>query len=327
MRAVQVKEFGGPEVLVATEQPEPVAGPDQMVIDVAAAEILFLDIQLRGGWGRDYFTVMPPYVPGAGVAGTVRSVGGNVAPGWTGRRVIAGTGPSGSYVGGGYAQQATVPAGEVFEVPDGVALSEALAALHDGLMALSQIEKAAIGPGERVLVTAAGGSLGAWLVPLARAAGARVVAAARGEHKLEHTRRLGAEDVVDYSEEGWTARARQATGGAGVDVVFDGAGGRIGRAAFEITAPGGRFFSYGAASGGFADIDADEARRRGVTVVGIRDAIAPEAQGRLLEQALSELAAGHIGSLVGRTFPLEHAAKAHAAIENRQTIGKTLLLA
>ncbi|WP_328816361.1 zinc-binding dehydrogenase [Nonomuraea cypriaca] len=311
---------------MTTEQPDPVAGRGQVVVDVTAAEVLFLDKQLRSGLFREYFTVQPPYVPGTGVAGTVSSVGEDVDPGWLGRRVVAGTAKEGEYPGGGCAERAAVPVGEVFEVPAGLDLPEALAGLHDGLMALSLTEKAALQPGERVLVSAAGGSLGVWLVQLAHAAGAQVIAAARGERKLRHARRLGADVAVDYSEAGWAERVREATGGSGVDVVFDSAGGQLGRAAFDVTADGGRFFSYGAATGGVADVDAREAERRQVTVFGIEDEIAPEDWTRLAEQALSELAAGRIRPVIGQTLPLERATDAHAAIAARDVIGKTLLL-
>ncbi|WP_460956991.1 zinc-binding dehydrogenase [Parasphingorhabdus pacifica] len=309
-----------------TEQPDPVAGPGQVVVDVAAAEVLFLDTQLRSGLFHEYFAVQPPYVPGTGVAGTVSSVGTGVNPGWIGRRVVAGTAEEGEYVGGGCAERVAVPAGEVFEVPADLDLLEALTGLHDGLMALSLTEKAALQPGERVLVTAASGSLGVWLIPLAQATGAQVIAAARSERKLSHTRRLGADVTVDYSEAGWTERMRKATNGSGVDVVFDGAGGQLGRSAFDITAEGGRFFSYGAATGDVADIDMREAERRQVTVFGIEDEITAEDWRRLANQALSELATGRIRPVIGQTLPLERAADAHAAIAARDVIGKTVLL-
>lgn len=326
MRAIQVTRFGGPQVLVASHRPEPVVGEGQVVVDVAAAEVLFLDTQLRGGWGREYFGMEPPFVPGVGVAGTVSSAGAGLDPGWIGRRVVASTGRSGEYVGGGYAERAAVPADGAFEVPAGLDLPEALAAIHDGITALSRANRAAIQPGERVLVSAAGGSLGVWLVPLARAAGAFVVAAARGERKLAHARRLGADVVVDYSEADWTDRVQHAIGGSGIDVVFDGAGGQLGRGAFEITAPGGRFFSYGSASGSSAEIDAREAERRRVQVVGVADPVLAQDWAPLIERALTELAEGRIGPAIGQALPLERAADAHAAIEARVVIGKSLLL-
>jgi len=325
MRVIEATRFGDPDVLEANERPDPVAGAGQIVVDVEFAEVLFLDTQLRSGWGRDFFPMEPPFVPGVGVAGVVSSVAGSVDSGWVGRRVVAGTGETGAYAGGGYAERAAVPVDATFEVPDGVELKDAIAALHDGLMGLSRIEKARIQPGERVLVTAAAGSIGAWLVPLAHASGAQVIAAARGETKLRLARERGADAAVDYSEPGWTHRVRAASGGENVDVVFDGAGDRIGRAAFETTAPGGRFFSYGAASGDFPEIGEQELEQRGITLIGIHDEMTPVDQRRFIELALAEIATRRIQPVIGQAVPLERAAEAHAAIESRSVAGKTLL--
>jgi NADPH2:quinone reductase len=244
-----------------------------------------------------------------------------VDPGWVGRRVVART------EGGGYAERAVVPAEGLVPVPDGLGLLEAAALLHDGPTALGLVEGAGMRPGEWALVLAAGGGMGTLLVQLARAAGARVVGAARGEGKLGLVRELGAEVAVDYSEAGWPGRVREATGGAGPDVVFDGVGGRIGEEAFGITSRGGRFSAHGAASGNFADVDPQDAERRGVSVVGIeRVQFAPADARRLAGQAMSEAAAGRLRPVVGQTFPLDRAADAHAAMEARGVVGKTLLL-
>lgn len=326
MRAVQMTRFGAPEVLEPIELPDPVAGPHDLIVEVAAAEVLFLDTQLRSGWGREFFDIAPPFVPGAGVAGTVSAVGTQVDPSWIGRQVVAGTGAEGQYNGGGYAERAAVDANDVLEISEGLAPSVALAGLHDGLTALSRLEQADVRPGKRVLVTAAAGSLGAWLLPLARDAGAFVIGAARGERKLKEIRNLDADLALDYSEAGWEERVREATDGDGVDIVFDGAGGRLGGTAFQVTAAGGRFFAYGAASGAFADIDPHDAARRHIEVIGIADRTAPEDAARLPDLALSALASGRVEPIIGQTFPLERAADAHAAIEARETIGKTLLI-
>ncbi|GAA3111798.1 zinc-binding dehydrogenase [Streptosporangium carneum] len=354
MRVVRVTRFGGPEVLVAGQAPEPVAGPGQVVIGVAVADVLFLETQLRGGWGAEYFDVSPPYVPGGGVGGRVISVGEGVDPGWTGRDVVAMTG------GGGYAERAVASVDGLVPVPDGLPLGEAVALLQIGPAALSLVEAAEIKPGERVLVTAAAGGLGGLLVQLAHAAGARVVAAARGARKLDLARELGADVVVDYSRPDWAERVREAVGGGagaggglrggaeagaeaggglrggveteagderGADVVFDGVGGRIGRTSFEITARGGRFFAYGVPSGTFTEIDPREPQGRGVGVRGIEQVqFLPEEARRLTERALAEAVAGRIRPVIGQTFPLERAAEAHAAIESRDVVGKTLLL-
>jgi NADPH2:quinone reductase len=322
MRMVEATEFGGPEVLVMSEAPDPVPGPGQVVIEVAVAPVLFVETQIRRGWGGEWFNVKPPYVPGAGVAGRVISMGQGVDPGWVGRRVVTDTGE-----GGGYAELAVAPAEGLIPVPDGLGLPEAAALLHDGRTALRLADVARIRAGEWVLVLPASGGLGALLVQLASAAGARVIGAAGGDRKQDLARQLGAEAVVDYSEAGWTERVRQTTGGAGVDVVFDGVGGQIGSAAFEVTAPGGRFSAHGAPSNEFAKIDPQDAKRKGVTVFGIEQVRLPPADAkRLAERVLSQAAAGRLRPVIGQTFPLERAADAHAAIEARGVTGKTLLL-
>ncbi|MFI7450569.1 zinc-binding dehydrogenase [Nonomuraea sp. NPDC049714] len=332
MRVVEATEFGGPQVLVAREAPDPVAGAGQVVIEVAVADVLFLDAQLRAGWGEGFFPVTPPYVPGDGVAGQVLSAGEGVDPGWVGRRVVARTGaPNGGSdpivaPTGGYASRAVASAEALIPVPDGLDLSQAVALLHDGPTAMELIGGAAIRPGEWVLINAAGGSLGVVLAQLALAAGARVIGAARGARKLDLVRELGAEAAVDYTEDGWPERVREVTGGRGVDVVFDGAGGPLGRGALEVTASGGRFFAYGAASGDFAEVTPDEAAGRGVRLIGIMDQRSDAAEvKRLTERALADAAAGRLSPYVGQTFPLERAADAHAAIAARTAIGKTLL--
>ena len=258
MHVAKVERFGGPEVLMAAEMPDPVAGPGQVVVRVTAADVLSVETVVRRGEGGGYFPVKPPYVPGGAVAGQVISVANGVEPSWIGQRVVAGM------AGGGYAQQAIALVADLVPIPDGLGMDEAVALFHDGRTALGLLEATGAHAGESVLVTAAAGGLGILLVQRARSSGAHVVAAARGQAKLRLVRDLGAETVVDYSEPDWTSRVREATGGTGPDVVCDGAGGQIGRAAFEITRPGGRFSAHGTASGAFADVDPKEAERRGI---------------------------------------------------------------
>jgi NADPH:quinone reductase len=325
MRVVRATAFGGPQVLESGEAADPEPGPGEVLVDVSVAEVLFLDTQLRAGWGREFFGLEPPFVPGVGVAGVVAAVGDGVEAALIGRPVIASSSSSGGYNGGGYAERIAVPAVAAIEVPGGVGLHDAIAAIHDGVTALSRLEKAEIERGDHVLVTAASGSLGSWLVTLAARAGATVVAAARGERKLAAARERGAQVAVDYSHEGWADRARAEIDGAALDVVFDGVGGQIGRAAFELTGRGARFFSYGSASGSFPDIVSD-AEARGVHVIGIGDRVSASERRRYAEQALALLAAGEIRPLIGQVVPLERASDAHAAIEDRSVPGKTLLV-
>jgi NADPH2:quinone reductase len=229
---------------------------------------------------------------------------------------------------GGYAEQAVVAVDALRPVPEGLSLEAAAAVQQDGRTALRLFELARIRPGQAVMVTAAAGGLGALAVQLAHQAGARVVGAARGTRKLDAARDGGADVVVDYSEPGWSKRARDAIGGLALDVVFDGVGGQTGREAFEATGPGSRFLAYGAPSGGFAAIDPEEPKRRGVTVLGIEQVQFSPADGRrLTARALTETAEGRLRPLIGQTFPLAGAADAHAAIEAREVVGKTLLIA
>ncbi|MEV0398504.1 zinc-binding dehydrogenase [Actinoallomurus sp. NPDC050550] len=322
MRVVRVTRFGGPEVLVPGQAPDPVAGPGQVVVEVAVAGVTFVETQIRRGTDKWHARPEVPYVPGGLVAGRVSSVGSQVDPTWSGRRVIAGTGET-----GGFAERAVAAVEDLFPVPDGLGLPEATALHSDGSTALGLTERAKVRPGEWVLVEAAAGGVGSLLVQLALSAGARVVGAARGSRKLGLIRDLGADAVIDYSEPGWTKRVLEATGGAGPDVVFDGVGGEIGRAAFEVTAHGGRFSVHGASSGEATIIDPAVARHKNVEVIGIEQLFdfGPHVV-RRAEQMMSKAAAGLIRPIIGQTFPLERAADAHAAIEDRTAVGKTLLL-
>ncbi|MFI7105708.1 zinc-binding dehydrogenase [Nonomuraea sp. NPDC050227] len=322
MRVVQVTRFGGPEVLETRTVPDPVAGPGEVVVKVGFAEINFIETQLRRGITPGPPLPEPPYVPGAGVGGLVLSVGDDVDAGLVGRRVVTRT-PG---FGGGNAELVVARAADLIEVPDGLALADATALLIDGNTAVGLFENAAIRPGERVLVQAAAGGLGSLLVQLARAAGARVIGTAGSPAKLTVVAGLGAEAAVDYSRPGWTQEVLDATGGRGPDVVFDGVGGELGRQAFEVTARGGRFSVHGASSGSATTVDPAEADRRGVTVIGLEQlaALGQDGNERAV-RALAEAAAGRLKAVVGRTFPLERAAEAHAAIEARAVNGKTLL--
>ncbi|GII97291.1 zinc-binding dehydrogenase [Sinosporangium siamense] len=321
MRAIQVSEFGGPDVLIPVDIPAPVAGPGEMVLDLAVADVLFLDTLLRSGWGGEFFPLTPPYVPGTGGAGRVSAVGEGVAPAWIGRRVAADA-PT------GYAEQVVTAESDVVEIPGEVGFSEAAAVLHDGVTALILAGKGRIQKDEWVLVTAATGGAGSLLVQLALDAGARVVAAAGGERKLALARDLGAEVAVDYSREGWQHKVREATGGRGVDLVFDGVGGSLGETAFETVAHGGRFITYGSSNRRFAEIPSQHAKQRDAWVHNALEAAPPSPAERqaLLKQALSLTAQGRLRPIIGATFPLGQARDAHVSLTERKTLGKSLLL-
>lgn len=330
MMAIEAREFGGPQVLTLASFPVPEPGPGEAVIAVSVADVLFLDAMIRSGLARDMFPQRPPYIPGNGVAGHVAAVGDGVDRTWTGRPVVARTGPHGG--SGGYAERVLVPASRLVGVPEGMDLRLAAALMHDGATALGVLAGTPVKPGETVLVVGAAGGMALLLTQLARAAGGQVAGAARlagaprRAEKLDAIRRAGAGAVVDYSSPDWTHRVVEAFGGAGPDVVFDGVGGSLGKAAFAIVADGGRFSAHGAPGGGFAPVSAREAGERGVTLRGIEHLQHPlGGHEELIRDVLAEAAAGRLRPVVGQVFPLERAADAHAAIAARSAIGKSLL--
>jgi len=313
VRAVVIRDFGPPEVLEPAEVTEVRAGPDEVVIDVEFANITFVETQVRAG--RPPHPSMVPTLPailGNGVGGTV----GEGSP-WAGRRVVASLNGT-----GGYAERAVSPVARLIGIPDGLAMRDAVALLADGRTALALARHADLRAGETVLVEAAGGGVGTLLVQIARRAGARVVALAGQPRKLALARDLGADVTVDYSHDGWERQVRDLAGQ--VDVVFDGVGGDIGLAAFGLLGAGGRFCPFGMASGSFAPVPPDLARDRQVTVRAGAGG-SPEELAELARTALAEAAAGRLRPVIGQEFELAEAARAHAAIEARQTVGKTLL--
>ncbi|MGA5503236.1 zinc-binding dehydrogenase [Streptomyces umbrinus] len=321
MRAAQVTRFGDPSVLITTDLPDPVPAPGEVLIDVAYADTIFVETQIRSGWGGEYFPVTPPYVPGGGVAGVVSALGPDVPAQWLGRRVT-------SFVTGAYAERAVATASALTPVPDSLDLLDAAALVHDGVTSTGLLELTAVTETDRVLILGASGGMGTLLVQLAHARGARVVGVARGEAKLTLVRDLGADAVVDATSPDWPAQARHALGGpdGAADVILDGVGGQLGASAFPLTANGGRFSAHGAPTGGFALVNPTEAKHRDITLFGIGDVQFSRTDlSRLTAYALGEAAAGRLRAVVGEVFSLEEAGAAHRAVEGRELLGKVVL--
>lgn len=323
MRAVVLREFGSPSVLRLEDVPEPVPSPGEALIGVAAAGITFVETQIRAGRGPNPAMAPElPMTPGNGVSGTVLAVGDGVDPDLVGSSVVTTTGGS-----GGYAERVAVDASQMITVPVGLGLIEAVALLADGRTAAGLFRAVDTQAGEWVLVEAAGGGVGSLLVQLAKAVGARVVAAASSVVKLQIAGDLGADVLVEYTEPGWTDLVREETDGHGVDVVFDSVGGEIGTAAVSLLADGGRLCMFGVASGTPTSLDDDDLARRHVQVTGLRSlAWSPADMRELSQWALAEASAGRLRPTIGQTFPLADVAAAHAAIEARTTVGKTVLI-
>jgi NADPH2:quinone reductase len=315
MRAVVLHEFGSPSRLMPEDVPAPTAETGQALIRVAAASVVFIDTQLRAGRSPNpAYQPALPIVLGNGVGGTVIAVGDGVDDSLIGREFVATTGGS-----GGYAELAAVSVTDMVPIPPGVSMIDAVALLADGRTAIGLTRLARPRRGERVLVEAAGGGVGSLLVQLAVATGAQVIGAASDGRKRELARQLGAQSTVDYTAAGWAERVGP------VDLVFDSVGGEIGRRALGLVRDGGRFCVMGAASGAMTLPDEAELRARDIELVSLRG-ISPAQLPDLTRAALDAAAAGTLRPTIGQQIPLERASEAHAAIEARATLGKTLLI-
>jgi NADPH:quinone reductase len=320
MRAVIADRPGGPGVLRSITLPDPEPGPGSVRVVTEVAAVTFIDTLIRAG-----SPVAPsatfPVVLGNGVGGVIDLVGAGVDPAWVGVRVVTTTGGT-----GGYASLALARTADLHRVPERLGLPEAAALLADGRTAVGLHQAVNVRRGETVVITAAAGGVGGILVQLAKASDAQVIALAGSTEKLNHARSLGADTTVSYRAHDWTARVHGAAPD-GVDVVFDGIGADITTALFGLVRTGGRYVQHGAAGGSWGTIDSTTAAHKGIRVIPLA-AIGATAGDlfSLTERALDLAAQGSIRPTIGQTFPLHDAAAAHAAIESRATIGKTLLL-
>lgn len=334
MRAIVVREFGGPEVLRIEEVPDPVPGAGELLVRVAAAGIQFVETQARTGVLQGFSPVAPkslPWIPGREVAGEVIGVGDGVTGDWIGRRVLGNTAPFGDSLGGGYAELAVIPADGATELPDSLDNADAVSLLGTGRTALGLVELSEVGKGDTVLVEGATGAVGVLSMQLAHAAGAeRVIALVRGAEKAGLAKDFGADVTIDTSADDWPEQVRAAAP-EGVNVVFDGVGGELGATTFDLVAPGGRFVIFGFSSGAMTKIDPDHAAERGVSILSYFGAPAatgprsPQTQVRQARDVFTAVAEGRVRTLVGTRFKLDQAADAHAAIAARRTTGKTVL--
>jgi NADPH2:quinone reductase len=313
MRAVQIAEFGGPEVMQLAELPMPEAGDGAVLVKVTGAGINFADTHSRTD---DYHVSNPlPYVPGGEVVGVRED---------TGERVLALTGQ------GGYAEYTVAPEATTFPVPDGIEDGAALALLVQGVTAYHLLHRCArVQPDEVVVVHAAAGGVGSLAVQLAKLAGARVIATASSEEKRALASKLGADATVDSTPAGLCRRLREANEGRKVDVVLEMAGGETFSESFKALGRFGRLVAYGNASRESASLSNMDVQQHSRSVIGywLVDCLS-DPQG-LVAQPLAELFAlvadGKLAPIIGRTYPLADAAQAHLDLEARTTTGKLVL--
>lgn len=300
--------------------PDPVPGRDQVRIAVRAAGVHFIETVMRAGI-RTELAPPPPELPsifGGEVAGTVESVGPGVDAVWVGERVVVSESRP-----GGYAELAVASASALHRIPDGVGFEAAVATVVTGTTALQFFDVARLSPEDTVLITSAAGGVGQLLVRHAVGLGATVIGAAGGPAKGEIVRALGADQVLDYNEPGW----ERAIGGRMVTVVLDGVGGEKAEAAFSMIADGGRYLTIGSSSQQEYEPDAELAERRGITTRDVLLELLDRAEeGPAFEaRALAAVAEGMLVPAV-HAFPLDRAADAHRALEDRATSGKVVLV-
>jgi NADPH2:quinone reductase len=323
MYAVRLHEFGPAENLVYEEVPDPVPGAGQVRVSVEAAGVHLLDTSLRAGTAGGGPVAPPelPTIPGREVAGRVDAVGPDVDEAWIGKRVVVHLGP----VPGGYAELAVAKVESLYELPDHLDGATAVATIGTGRTAAGILEQAALGQDDVVLVMSAAGGMGSLFVQAARNVGAVVVGVAGGPEKVKQVRDLGAQYAVDYTAADWSEQVKELLAGQEVTVVLDGVGGENGQRAFDLLGIGGRLLMFGWSGGGPVQLTTEDLMSRGLSATW---AIGPKLMRRLREletKAIQESVEGRWTPLVTR-FPLAKASDAHRALENRETVGKVVLV-
>ncbi|OEJ39655.1 oxidoreductase [Streptomyces agglomeratus] len=333
MHAVRLHAYGPAENLTYEKTDDPVPGPGQVRIAVAAAGVHLLDTALREGLPGPFpAPVELPTVPGREVAGTVESLGEGTDPSWLGKRVVVHLGMN----PGGYAELAVTDAERLQHIPENLDEAQAVAMIGTGRTTMGILQFTEVTPDTVAIVPAAAGGIGTLLVQYVKNAGGTVIGLAGGPAKVARVRENGADLAVDYKLPDWPEKVRAFLGDGGATVVFDSVGGDTGRAAVDLLAGGGKHVVFGWSSDGLHDgspltFTDEELAERGITSEGVLGpAMLGKAGGdnpvRTLEnRALAEAAAGRLTPAVQR-FPLAEAAAAHRALETRATMGKVVLV-
>jgi NADPH2:quinone reductase len=320
MKAIQIQQNGGPEVLQMAELPIPVPGPGQVLIRVEAIGVNFIEIYFRKGLYKSAL----PFTPGSEAAGTVEELGQGVT-GFAPGDAVASTSILGSY-----AEYALVNAAQLVKVPDGVAPEQAAAAVLQGMTAhYLAYSTYPLKQGETALVHAGAGGVGLLLTQVATRLGARVITTVSSSEKAELSREAGASDVILYTEQDFEAEVKRLTRGKGVDVVYD----SVGKATFDQSLsclrPRGMLVLFGASSGPVPAFDLGQLAGKGSLYI-----TRPSLWHYLATRAELEWRAGDVlgwaarGELKLRTehiYPLAEAAQAQTDLEARKTTGKILL--
>jgi len=321
MKAIQVAEVGGPEVLTLVDLPVPDPKPNEALIQIKAAGVNFIDVYFREG----RYPAPLPFINGQEAAGLVVAVGSDLRTVRLGDRV-AYTGALGSYT-----EYAAVPAERLIKIPDELDFNQAAAAMLQGMTAhyLSR-STYPIKSGEIVLIHAAAGGVGLLLVQMAKNLGARVIGTVGSEEKAQLARDAGADEVIIYTKQDFETETRRLTEGQGVHVVYDGVGKDTFEKDLNVLRPRGYLVLFGGASGAVPPFDLLELTKHGslfVTRPSLQHYIVTREE---LEQRSNDVLQGVVrGDLklrIHKTYPLAEAETAHRDLEGRKTTGKLLLI-
>ncbi|MEU6809474.1 NAD(P)H-quinone oxidoreductase [Streptomyces sp. NPDC046831] len=325
MYAITIPEPGGPEALVWDEVPDPVPGEGEVLVDVVASAVNRADILQRQG-----FYDPPPGAsryPGLECAGRIAALGPGVS-GWAVGDAVAAL-----LAGGGYAEKVVVPVGQLLPVPEGIDLRQASALPEVTCTVWSNVFMVAhLRPGETLLVHGGSSGIGTMAIQLAKALGARVAVTAGTKEKLDYCAELGADILINYREQDFVAEIKQATDGAGADVILDNMGAKYLDRNVQALAVNGRLAIIGMQGGakGELNIGALLAKRAAISATSLR--ARPLDEKAAIVAAVREhvwplLASGEVRPVVDREIPMNEAATAHRVVEESGHIGKVLLVA
>ncbi|GAB4519270.1 MAG: zinc-binding dehydrogenase [Anaerolineae bacterium] len=332
MKAVQIQQFGTPDVLQVVTLPEPEPAPGEILIKVESASVNYSDIARRSNATYPFPTPLP-FIPGSEVAGTVAALGAGVEGLPIGTPVFALAGQGSN----GYAQYVTTPASQVIPIPPGVSMDQAAGLPVAGTSALMLLREVAhLQPGESVFIPAAAGGLGCYAVQLAKVLGAGlVIGGTSSPAKFDKVRSFGADHVVDYTQSAWVAQVRELTGGQGVNVMLEMNGGALFTQSVQCLAPFGRLVVYGMASGQALTLDADLVKfffyepslNQSIHVfnLGLQFGLRPQVAAQAMADFIGYVASGHVKVAVDTVLPLAQAAEAHRLVESRRSTGKIIL--
>ncbi len=311
MKAIQIEEFGGPEVLQYVDVADPSPKLSEIVVNIKRIGVNFADTHASR---NDYLAEQTlPLIPGAEISGQTND----------GRRVAVLLGS------GGYAEKVAVPQGQMIEIPAEVDYDQAAGGLLQGLTAMALVHRCArIEPGETIVVEAAAGGTGTLAVQLAKRAGARVIGLASNEEKRELVQSLGADATVDSRAESLGEAIREANDGKRVDAVLHMSGGKAFDEELGVLAPLGRMVVFGIASREQREISTASLLRGSKAVIGFWLAhllSRPDLLGPMIRDLFAALAAGELTVTIGEVYPLSEAARAHEDLIARRTTGKLLL--